>query len=339
MRHREGLEWILDADTSSSLRLTSDRLSASHEEKSYGRRKTVRRLPPLKALPAFELAAESLSISAAAQELHLTHGAVSRQIKALEDHLGAPLFRRFNRRIELTAAGAAFLPHVRQALQVLQTSAAEVAARTRQGPLVVSLPRHLHDALADPAALCLQRRQPRDRGAAFRVPCPARFRRRRHRRRNPAGQAAVAERRRWASIPCRPRRPGRGPCPAPGSTHQATRRPQRLGLLHAETRPGAWAQWLAMMGAEDFDATKGARFEHMYFLMEAAASGLGVAIGSYPLVEQDLESGGSSLPLASCRAAAPIASCARGSDRMSPRVRPSWPGYRRRRRPILHEVK
>jgi len=79
----------------------------------------VRRLPPLKALPAFELAAESLSISAAAQELHLTHGAVSRQIKALEDHLGAPLFRRFNRRIELTAAGAAFLPHVRQALQVL----------------------------------------------------------------------------------------------------------------------------------------------------------------------------------------------------------------------------
>ena len=64
----------------------------------------MRRLPPLKALPAFELAAESLSISAAAQELHLTHGAVSRQIKALEDHLGAPLFRRFNRRIELTAA-------------------------------------------------------------------------------------------------------------------------------------------------------------------------------------------------------------------------------------------
>ena len=187
----------------------------------------MRRLPPLKALPAFELAAESLSISAAAQELHLTHGAVSRQIKALEDHLGAPLFRRFNRRIELTAAGAAFLPHVRQALQVLQTSAA--AARTRQGPARGLLPRHLHDALADPAALCLQRRQPRDRGAAFRVPCPARFRRRRHRRRNPAGQAAVAERRRWASIPCRPRRPGRGPCPAPGSTHQATRRPPAAG--------------------------------------------------------------------------------------------------------------
>ena len=81
-----------------------------------------------------------------------------------------------------------------------------------------------------------------------------------------------------------------------------------------------------MMGAEDFDATKGARFEHMYFLMEAAASGLGVAIGSYPLVEQDLESGRLVAPFGFVPTAAPIASCARGSDRMSPRVRPSWPG-------------
>src|SRR5512145_118693 len=98
----------------------------------------MRRLPPLKALPAFEISADALSLSAAAQELRLTHGAVSRQIKAIEDHLGVALFRRFNRRIELTAAGAAFLPAVRQALQLLETSASQVVAQTRQGPLVVS---------------------------------------------------------------------------------------------------------------------------------------------------------------------------------------------------------
>src|ERR1700751_4971999 len=97
-----------------------------------------RRLPPLKTLPAFEIAAERLSFTDAAGELHLTHGAVSRQIQALESHLGVPLFRRRNRRIELTEAGAAFLPGVRQALHVLETSTAEVATSPRDGALVVS---------------------------------------------------------------------------------------------------------------------------------------------------------------------------------------------------------
>ena len=72
-----------------------------------------RRLPPLKTLPAFEIAAEHLSFTDAATELNLTHGAVSRQIQALESHLGVSLFRRRNRRIELTEAGIALLPSVR----------------------------------------------------------------------------------------------------------------------------------------------------------------------------------------------------------------------------------
>jgi LysR family transcriptional regulator, glycine cleavage system transcriptional activator len=97
-----------------------------------------RRLPPLKTLPAFEIAADRLSFTEAARELHLTHGAVSRQIKALESHLGVPLFRRRNRRIELTQAGVAFLPGVRQALHVLETSTAEVATSPGAGPVVVS---------------------------------------------------------------------------------------------------------------------------------------------------------------------------------------------------------
>jgi LysR family glycine cleavage system transcriptional activator len=72
-----------------------------------------RRLPPLKALPAFEEAARQLSFSAAARELNLTHGAISRQMKTLETHLGVRLFRRLNRRLELTDAGSAFLPAAR----------------------------------------------------------------------------------------------------------------------------------------------------------------------------------------------------------------------------------
>ena len=97
-----------------------------------------RRLPPLKALPAFEQAASHLSFSAAARELNLTHGAISRQMKSLETHLGVRLFRRLNRRLELTDAGAAFLPAARTALDVVEASAARLSAGTRAGPLVVS---------------------------------------------------------------------------------------------------------------------------------------------------------------------------------------------------------
>ena len=86
-----------------------------------------RRLPPLKALPAFEAAARHASLSAAAHEMHLTHGAISRQVKALETHLGVALFRRLSRRIELTEAGAALLPAVRTALDVIESSAARIA--------------------------------------------------------------------------------------------------------------------------------------------------------------------------------------------------------------------
>ena len=66
---------------------------------------------------------------------------------------------------------------------------------------------------------------------------------------------------------------------------------RRLTLLHTETRPQAWSDWLGMAGPAGVDIAAGPRFEHTYFLLEAAASGLGIGIGSYPLVEQDLESG------------------------------------------------
>ena len=65
----------------------------------------ARRLPPLNALPSFEAAARHLSFSKAADELHVTHGAVSRAIRNLEDHLGIQLMIRATRSVRLTPAG------------------------------------------------------------------------------------------------------------------------------------------------------------------------------------------------------------------------------------------
>ena len=64
-----------------------------------------RDLPSLHALRAFEAAARLGSMSLAAQELHVTHGAVSRQVRSLEEALGQPLFLRQGRGIQATAAG------------------------------------------------------------------------------------------------------------------------------------------------------------------------------------------------------------------------------------------
>ncbi|TMM55494.1 transcriptional regulator GcvA [Sulfitobacter sabulilitoris] len=77
------------------------------------------RLPPLTALRAFDAAARHMSFARAAEELNVTPAALSFQIKSLEDHLGAPLFRRLNRAVELTEAGRALAPGAADGFQTL----------------------------------------------------------------------------------------------------------------------------------------------------------------------------------------------------------------------------
>lgn len=91
--------------------------------------KTLRALPSLDFLRGFEAAARRLSFTLAAEELFLTQSALSRQIKALEEALGVPLFERRHRALALTDAGAAFHRAVKDALEAL----AAAAERARSG--------------------------------------------------------------------------------------------------------------------------------------------------------------------------------------------------------------
>lgn len=79
------------------------------------------KLPPLATLPAFSIAARTGSVTLAARELHLTPGAISRQIKSLEDALGFLLFHRGHNTISLTDAGRQYLAHVNAALATIDT--------------------------------------------------------------------------------------------------------------------------------------------------------------------------------------------------------------------------
>lgn len=77
------------------------------------------RLPPLATLPAFSIAARTGSLTLTARELNLTPGAISRQIKALEDALGVQLFQRRHNAISLTDAGRQYLTHINAALATI----------------------------------------------------------------------------------------------------------------------------------------------------------------------------------------------------------------------------
>src|ERR1700733_2027178 len=98
-----------------------------------------RSLPPLNALRAFEAAPRLGSFKDAATELAVTHGAISRHVRLLEDWLGPPaLFRRLNRRVELTSPGAALLAETGTALDRLSAAADRHKARDgRAAPAVL----------------------------------------------------------------------------------------------------------------------------------------------------------------------------------------------------------
>ncbi|HEX7607224.1 MAG TPA: LysR family transcriptional regulator, partial [Usitatibacter sp.] len=98
------------------------------------------RLPPLNALRAFEAAARHLSFKKAAQELHVTAGAIGHQVKLLEDHLGVALFRRLTRALELTTDAQAMLPKVREGLDALQAAVERVRDRGEMISLTVVAP-------------------------------------------------------------------------------------------------------------------------------------------------------------------------------------------------------
>src|SRR5512143_691163 len=97
------------------------------------------RLPPMQALRAFEAAARERSLTRAAESLHLTHGAISHQIKSLESDLGVRLVERAGRGIRLTDEGERFAARVRAAFAELATAVQEITTRANPRRLRVSV--------------------------------------------------------------------------------------------------------------------------------------------------------------------------------------------------------
>src|SRR6185312_7073940 len=95
-------------------------------------------MPPLSALRAFEAAARHLSLTNAARELHVTAGALSHQIRGLEDLLGVKLFERRVRAIALTAAGRQLYPGLQTGFAQIREAVEALDATNQPDILVVS---------------------------------------------------------------------------------------------------------------------------------------------------------------------------------------------------------
>lgn len=257
-------------------------------------------LPPLNALRAFEAAGRHLSFKQAAAELHVTQAAVSHQVRALEDHLGFPLFERLHRALRLTPAGARYLPGVSAAFEKLRDATSDVAPRTSPPRLVLSVVpsfganwlvprlggfRALHPRIdlvvLSSSALVDFAREAVDVGVRFgRGHYPGTH-----------TELLMAEEYLPVASPKLVRR-------------RVLRRPadlRRHTLLHDESHD-AWRAWLAAAGVEGVDPERGIVFSDSSQLVAAAASGQGVALARKLLATPGLRSGalvrlfGSSMP-------------------------------------------
>ncbi|MER9587005.1 transcriptional regulator GcvA [Mesorhizobium sp. M0276] len=249
-----------------------------------------RRLPPLTALPAFEAAARHLSFSKAAGELNVTHGAVSRAIRNIEDRLGIQLFDRGTRSVRLTPVGAAYASEVRKALD--QIAAATIAATPDRtaGILNVStsdgfagrwlVPRlhRFHRANAD-IDVRLSTSGVLADFVSDGIDIAIRY--------GKGGYTGVTEEflaDEEVFPVCSPELlQGEHPLCLPADL-------MHHKLIHDAFRID-WAAWLKHAGIEGIDPKRGVRFDSATFAVEAAVQGEGVLLGRSALVSADLAAG------------------------------------------------
>ncbi|MBI4967077.1 MAG: transcriptional regulator GcvA [Rhodospirillales bacterium] len=252
----------------------------------------MRRLPPLSALRAFEAAARHLSFTKAAEELHVTQAAISHQVKALEEHLGRPLFRRLTRALRLTPAGEAYRPVLTEAFEAIERATRRLQAESeRQGVLNISLTPAFMSRWLIPRLGYWQEAHPEIELRLTSTPKLADFSRDgidlavRHGR--GAWPGLIAHRLfQSENVPvCSPALVN-GPLPLAKPADLA-----HHTLLHDFVEPELWRIWLAAVGVEGVDPDRGLRLSDSADTIQAAIAGSGVAMTRRALIGLDLAAG------------------------------------------------
>ena len=270
---------------------------------------TKRPLPPLSALHGFDAAARHLSFTKAADELFVTQGAISRQIRQLEEQLGVPLFRRFTRRIELTDAGEEFHSVVAGVLDQLSNVTQRIKRRQDIDILTVSVLPSFASAWLMPRLYLFTEKHPRIEvrlhtsidpvvfgssgpDVAIRV---GRVPGKHYDRNQPRVELEMIEN--WRGIHIDELLPDRlvaicTPRLVEERGKLTPREIAELPLIHTTSRRFAWPDWLQAHGV-----SRGTRSEnslelgHFFMSIQAAGQGRGVAIVPDIIANEDLEMG------------------------------------------------
>ena len=254
----------------------------------------ARRLPSLNALKAFEAAARHESFTRAAEELSVTQGAVSHQVKALELELGIRLFDRERQGLAITRAGRSYLEVVRDALDRIALGTERIQHQSRSGALTVS-------TSPDFAAKWLVNRLGRfaetHSDIDLRISATLHhvdFAREdvdlavRHGDGNWVGLDVVRLCSEQLFAVCSPK------------LRQRMREPSdvlKFPLLHLDDRQD-WSQWLEAAGVADAELSHGPVLNRASMVIDAAIDGQGVALARTTLAAWDLINGRLERPFA-----------------------------------------
>jgi DNA-binding transcriptional LysR family regulator len=244
-------------------------------------------LPSLNALRAFEAMARNGRVTLAAEELHVTHSAVSRQVKALERALGVRLFTGPKHRLELTPAGRELLPALTEAFDQIAAAVRNVRGGADDLHVAVNaslsvkwlIPRLAGFEAAHPeirlhlSELAPHATSQRGAQAVVRITPTSRLS-------DPNVTAFVQN--------------SLGPVMSPALAARID--PLHAPRLAAQSHPEGWPVWAALAGVELPPAIE-RPFAHVHFAMDAALAGLGAAIVSWPFAVEDILAGRLVAPL------------------------------------------
>jgi DNA-binding transcriptional LysR family regulator len=265
----------------------------------------MRRLPPLNALRVFEVAARTGSYAEAAAQLGVTHGAVSRHIAGLEQWLGQTLFAKDGRRMVATPAAKIFAAEVGLSFDRLAVAAETAGRPGARRILRVSAPTSFAMRWLIPR---LPRYHAEHPGVEVVVTTVSTMVEELRGGVDVSIRRGVAREHLWPNHRVVPvlddmetlimspalfaQRPIMNPADIEGHT-----------LLATETRAGDWENWLDVAGLQHLADHSRQTFDHFFVTRQAVEDGLGIGIGSLPMLDIDLENGRLITPLPHIRVA------------------------------------
>ncbi|MDY7566316.1 LysR substrate-binding domain-containing protein [Pseudomonas sp. RTC3] len=249
----------------------------------------MKRLPPLPALHTFLITAQCCNFTRAAELLHITQGAVSRQISGLESHLGYTLFQRQARGLSLTAQGRELFPRIQKVFSLIDEAVEHVGAKREtlrlKAPTCMMrwlLPRLLQWQKERPdvpveLTTTVQhavdfRREEFDAAVVYGAP--------------PANSVAAHHLFDEQLTPVCSQQLLAGPIPLKTLADL-----EQHMLLHPTRDQRDWESWLKVAGATVSNIAKGQHFDTLDLAMSVASQGTGVAIGDWALIGEDLSAG------------------------------------------------